>query len=49
MQVEYWINDNEWKQVTYEAYSAFEGEKEMRPSTWRCILLNNLLLPLRYM
>lgn len=48
MRVEYWIYDEVWKQVDHEVYNAFTGLKEHRPSTWRLIMLNHLLLPYRY-
>lgn len=49
MKVEYWINSEDgWKHVDYETYSAFAGEKEQRPSTWRLLLAQSLLQGYRY-
>jgi hypothetical protein len=49
MQIEYWINDNGWKQVDHNMYDAFIGEKEHRPSTWRLMLMQSILQKYRYM
>jgi hypothetical protein len=50
MQIEYWINDNStWRQVTWEEYDKFEGQKEQRPSNWRLSLLQAILQPYRYL
>ena len=49
MQLEYWIFDTQWRQVTHEEYNGFNGKKEQRPSTWRMMVVNALLLPYRYM
>lgn len=49
MEVEYWIYTECWKQVDYDTYKKFEGKKEHRPSTWRLCILNELLLPYRFL
>lgn len=49
MKIEYWINDNGWRQVESKEYSTFDGEKEHRPSTWRLMLVQSLLQKYRYM
>lgn len=46
MKVEYWIKDNEWKQVNFKAYDSFKGEKEQRPP--KHLLYACLLIPLRF-
>lgn len=49
MKVLYFIKVNaEWRQVSHEEYSAFDGEKETRPSTWALQIINAMLLPYRY-
>ena len=50
MKVEYWINiDSNWEQVDSQAYSCYTGEKEIRPSTWRLMLVQSILEKYRYM
>ncbi len=49
MKIEYWINHNGWKQVDTNTYHAFAGEKEIRPDTWRLMLMQSLLQKYRYM
>ena len=50
MQIEYWIKDEgKWKQVDTDTYHAFAGEKEIRPATWRLMLMQSLLQKYRYM
>lgn len=48
MRVLYYINDEGWKQVSYEEYSNFDGEKKQVAPTEGLILLQSLLLPLRF-
>lgn len=50
MEMVYFIKvDDMWQKVSYEEFKAFDGEKERRPSTWAISILNELLLPYRYM
>ncbi len=50
MKVLYYIKtDHSWERVSLEEYQAFDGEKEQRPSTWAISILNEMLLPYRYM
>lgn len=49
MRFVYFIKVNgEWRQVSHDEYSAFNGEKESRPSIWALQIINALLLPCRY-
>lgn len=49
MKVEYWIKvEKTWKQVSSEEYWGFDGEKEVRPVTWRCALLQKYLQSFRW-
>lgn len=49
MKVEYWINDDGWKQVDRVTYMEFSGQKEHRASTWRLMLVQAMLQKYRYM
>ena len=50
MKIEYWTNDESgWRQVTREEYDQFDGEKEIRPASWRWILVQSMLQKYRYM
>ena len=50
MNIEYWIKvDQDWIQVDCQAYFSYVGEKEIRPSTWRLMLMQSLLEKYRYM
>ena len=48
MRVLYYINDEGWKQVSYEEYNNFSGEKKQVAPTEGLILLNSLLIPFRW-
>ena len=49
MKMEYWISvDGKWVQTNLETYTDFKGEKQTRPSTWRMLVMSEMLLPFRY-
>lgn len=49
MKILYFIKINdEWKQVSHDEYSAFNGKKEARPAGWTLQIINAMLLPYRY-
>ena len=35
--------DNGWKQVTYDEYASWDGEKDIRPPHWGLIQLQSIL------
>jgi hypothetical protein len=49
MEVVYFIKiDGSWQQVSHEEYMSFAGEKQCRPSTWVTSIINEMLLPYRF-
>jgi len=44
----YILKDGKWTETDYETYRAFEGEKQVRPSTWKLLMISQMLLPYRY-
>ena len=44
----YVIKEGKMQEVSKEEYDAFEGEKYCLPSTWRLMLVAEMLLPLRW-
>lgn len=50
MRVEYWINDTTgWRQVDFEEFSLFNGEKEQRPANREFIFVQSILQQYRYL
>lgn len=42
------LKDGKWVTVDPETYVEFKGKKERLPSTWRSLVVSQMLLPYRF-